>query len=443
MRDQLVTSTAATYGGTNPCTHITVHETGNTSKGANAASHANLQSRGNSRDASWHITVDDTEAVRSYPDTAQCWHAGNREGNKTSIGVEICVNEDGDYQKALANAAKVIRDLRTKHGIPRAHVVQHNYWSGKNCPTKLRASGDWDKWVATTDPTTTPTKENTTVATPRMVSPFQGRLTAGWRGYLNHAGMDIAPPVPGQTGLPVYAAFAGTVVKAVSWAKHGNRASTWAPGRTGNGVLIRNTDGEAQGYNHVRPAVKVGQKVRQGQVIGYNDTSGNQSGPHLHFECWANSNNSSSDYDPARCFTKYGVTIGSAPKVTSTAAKPAKKPTSSKYLYAKLAVDGNKGPVTVKALQVLLKHHGYYKRACDGVWGYYTALALQHLLRNTGFYTKAYLLDGKWGKVSIKALQRMLKRRGFLSKTKYKTDGIEGPATIKALQKYLNARRKR
>ncbi|MGO2634733.1 MAG: peptidoglycan recognition protein family protein, partial [Galactobacter sp.] len=167
IRDHLVTSTAQTYGGVNPCTSITVHETGNTSKGADAAAHGNLQFNGNSRDASWHYTVDDTEAVRSYPDTAPCWHAGSREGNLTSIGVEICVNADGDYEKALANAAELVSYLRAKHSIPRARVYQHNHWSGKNCPTRLRASGQWDAWLKTTDP-----QKKASTPVPRMVSPF-------------------------------------------------------------------------------------------------------------------------------------------------------------------------------------------------------------------------------------------------------------------------------
>jgi murein DD-endopeptidase MepM/ murein hydrolase activator NlpD len=435
IRDHLVKSAAQTFGGTNTCTSITVHETGNTSKGANAAAHGNLQANGNSREASWHYTVDDTEAVRSYPDTAQCWHAGSREGGLTSIAVEICVNADGDYDKALANASELVAYLRAKHSIHRARVYQHNHWSGKDCPTKLRASGRWDAWVATTDPTKTTSKENTAVSTPHMVSPFQGRLTAGWRGYLNHAGMDIAPPVPGQTGLPVHAAFAGTVVKSVTWAKHGNRTSTWATGRTGNGCLIRNPDGEAQGYNHMRPIVKVGQKVKAGQIIGYNDTSGNQSGPHLHFECWASARNSYSDYDPARCFRKFGVTIGSKPSVTSGGKKPTKK-----RLFGAIKTDGKRGPYTVKCWQTLLRKHGYYNREIDGSWGHYTVLAHQKLLRKTGFYSKSYLLDGKWGKASIKAHQSMLRKRGFYT-TAYKIDGVQGPATIKATQRWLNARR--
>src|SRR5690625_5162269 len=169
IRDQLVPASVArtrTSGGTNPCLYITVHETANRSRGANAAAHANLQSRGNARAASWHYQVDDREIVRSYRDTVRCWHAGDGggHGNMSSIGIEICVNSDGDYEQALRNAAELVRYLRARYGLPRSHVVQANHWSGKNCPTILRSRGAaaWRSFVAATDPvtvspTTTPT----------------------------------------------------------------------------------------------------------------------------------------------------------------------------------------------------------------------------------------------------------------------------------------------
>ena len=151
IRQQLVTSREKTWAGRNLCLTITVHETANTSRGANAAAHANLQSRGNVRDASWHYQVDDREIVQSFPDHVQCWHAGSSVGARQSIAIEICVNEDGDYAKALANAAWLVAHLREKHGLDRDRVVQHHHWTGKNCPTKLRAAGTWPTFVASTD----------------------------------------------------------------------------------------------------------------------------------------------------------------------------------------------------------------------------------------------------------------------------------------------------
>lgn len=163
----------------------------------------------------------------------------------------------------------------------------------------------------------------------KMVSPYEGRFTSGydlnrWITYNGkrirspHAGLDIAPPTPGVAGEPVYAMFAGTVRKVVSWAKAGNTSSTWAPGRTGNGVLVSNPDGEGQGYNHVRPVVKEGQKVKAGDLIGYTDRSGRQTGPHLHLETWSNWKNPNSHFNPKILFDKYSIKVGSKPKKTSS-----------------------------------------------------------------------------------------------------------------------------
>lgn len=137
--------------GTNSRTYITIHETANTARGANANVHARLQAGVNPRLASWHYQVDDKEIVQSFEDTVRCWHAGTT-ANNHSIAIEICVNSDGDYNKAFANAAKLVAILRKRHGIPWNRVVSHNFWTGKNCPTKLLASGRWDEFIAKSNP---------------------------------------------------------------------------------------------------------------------------------------------------------------------------------------------------------------------------------------------------------------------------------------------------
>ena len=46
--------------------------------GADAQVHANLQSRGNPRKASWHYQIDDKQVIQSFLDTTRCWHAGKK-----------------------------------------------------------------------------------------------------------------------------------------------------------------------------------------------------------------------------------------------------------------------------------------------------------------------------------------------------------------------------
>lgn len=120
---------------------ISIHETANYSKGADAQAHANLQEKGNSRSASWHVQVDDKEAIQSIPFDECAMHGGDGLGigNMKSIAIEICVNADGDYVQAVKNAAEVTHQLMKQFNIPLANVREHHSFSGKNCPRLMRA----------------------------------------------------------------------------------------------------------------------------------------------------------------------------------------------------------------------------------------------------------------------------------------------------------------
>ena len=132
-------------GGENTMEYITIHETGNYAKGADAKAHSDyLRTTGNK--VSWHYSVDEGEVWRHLPDDEIAYHAGSSEGNRRSIGVEICVNYDGNFNRACENAAELVRYLMAKHGIPIENVVQHNRWNGKNCPANLRLGG-WDEFI--------------------------------------------------------------------------------------------------------------------------------------------------------------------------------------------------------------------------------------------------------------------------------------------------------
>ena len=131
----------------NPKKYVVVHQTGNKKKGANAYMHARLQYNGNSRQASWHIQVDDKEAYQSFSYDDGLWHAGNRSINQESIGVEICVNEDGDYGKAVRNGISVVKYLMNKFNIDGVFVINHNDASGKWCPTEILNGKDGMSWT--------------------------------------------------------------------------------------------------------------------------------------------------------------------------------------------------------------------------------------------------------------------------------------------------------
>ncbi|MGE6631047.1 N-acetylmuramoyl-L-alanine amidase [Bacillus sp. NPDC077027] len=127
--------------------YLTVHNTANTSKGADAKNHAAYVKRANTA-VSWHFTVDDHEIFQHLPLNENGWHAGDGhgDGNRKSIGIEICENEDGDFKQAVKNAQWLIQKLMIEHNIPLSNVVTHQHWSGKDCPRKLLAS--WAEFKA-------------------------------------------------------------------------------------------------------------------------------------------------------------------------------------------------------------------------------------------------------------------------------------------------------
>lgn len=125
-------------------TTVTVHETGNTNTGATANAHGKLQQRGNDYPGSWHSTADDKEVVVSYEDTARCQHAGKAAGNNFSYSIEICVNSTTKekFLAACRNAAEFAAIKLAKKGLGIGALVQHNHWTGKNCPERIRR-GNW------------------------------------------------------------------------------------------------------------------------------------------------------------------------------------------------------------------------------------------------------------------------------------------------------------
>lgn len=101
-----------------------------------------------------------------------------------------------------------------------------------------------------------------------VTSPF-GAPRPGHR----HSGIDIAAP----TGTPVRAFTCGTVTNASAESGYGNI------------VCVRHSATFATCYAHLSGfAVRSGQRVATGQVIGYVGCTGNCSGPHLHFETRVN-----------------------------------------------------------------------------------------------------------------------------------------------------------
>jgi murein DD-endopeptidase MepM/ murein hydrolase activator NlpD len=106
--------------------------------------------------------------------------------------------------------------------------------------------------------------------------PASGTVTSGfgYRWGVLHAGIDIANGV----GTPIHAAKSGTVIVA-----------GWNAGGYGNWVIIDHGGGFSTLYGHMsRIRTSEGASVKQGELIGDMGSTGNSTGPHLHFETRVN-----------------------------------------------------------------------------------------------------------------------------------------------------------
>lgn len=110
-------------------------------------------------------------------------------------------------------------------------------------------------------------------ASGEITSPFGYRTHPIWGTTIYHAGIDIGV----DEGVPVHAADGGTVV----W-------SGWMGGY-GYAVVIDHGNGLSTLYGHNSElVVSEGETVGKGQVIAYAGSTGNSTGPHVHFEVRVN-----------------------------------------------------------------------------------------------------------------------------------------------------------
>jgi len=129
---------------------ITIHNTDNSKAGADAEAHARYVKGPDAqkRMVSWHYTVDSKQIYKHLPLSEQGFHAGTKQGNQRSIGIEICMNRDGVQRDADERAALLVAVLMRELNLPIKAVVTHNHWSGKKCPQLLLKKGAWEKFLS-------------------------------------------------------------------------------------------------------------------------------------------------------------------------------------------------------------------------------------------------------------------------------------------------------
>jgi murein DD-endopeptidase MepM/ murein hydrolase activator NlpD len=110
------------------------------------------------------------------------------------------------------------------------------------------------------------------------------RVSSGFSYARKHP---VTRKVQPHTGVD-YAAPKGTPVMSIG---DGVVTSMKYEGAGGNTVRIKHNSVYSTAYLHLSkygPGLKVGQRVRQGQVIGYVGSTGRSTGPHLDFRVWKN-----------------------------------------------------------------------------------------------------------------------------------------------------------
>lgn len=135
---------------------IVVHDTGLSTVGVNAERLAKNQYsnayEGAGRDASWTYTVDDFGIYQSYEDVVTLWHAtdGRSEGggNLNGIGIEMCVNADGNFEACFLNDARLIGHLLKEYSLGMLNMKQHyDFYPTKNCPQVIRDNDRWFEFM--------------------------------------------------------------------------------------------------------------------------------------------------------------------------------------------------------------------------------------------------------------------------------------------------------
>ena len=97
--------------------------------------------------------MDDHEIYHHLPDDETAYHAGDgmeqNGGNMNGIGIEMCVNSDGNYEQTLLNTEKLCARLLIEYDLnPSKALKKHQDFSGKICPSTLINSGRWDEFCS-------------------------------------------------------------------------------------------------------------------------------------------------------------------------------------------------------------------------------------------------------------------------------------------------------
>jgi murein DD-endopeptidase MepM/ murein hydrolase activator NlpD/peptidoglycan hydrolase-like protein with peptidoglycan-binding domain/methyl-accepting chemotaxis protein len=197
-------------------------------------------------------------------------------------------------------------------------------------------------------------------------------LPDGWHPN-GHNGIDLnkkGTTGNGDMGTPIESIVGGTVEKVLSAAQSGGY---------GNRVVIRGSDGNEYFYSHLqeKPDLKVGEKVKEGQVIGKMGSTGRSSAAHLDLEV---RNSAGKLINPLTLLQQLAAGSGGD------------QGTGGGYdIGTSVLKRGSKGD-NVTALQAALKDLGFDPKGVDGIFGKNTEAAVKAFEKANGL-TQDGILD--------------------------------------------------
>jgi N-acetylmuramoyl-L-alanine amidase CwlA len=155
---------------------IVIHWTANTSKGADAKANRNyfntkpriVNRKGETIYASAHYVIDDKSIIQCVPDDEVAFHVGAKwelyredahkimgqprpntdSPNNYLIGIEMCVNEGGVFEKTRNHTIDLTQYLLKKHHLRISDVYRHFDITGKDCPKMFLETAKWARFIS-------------------------------------------------------------------------------------------------------------------------------------------------------------------------------------------------------------------------------------------------------------------------------------------------------
>lgn len=137
---------------------VIIHWTANEGNGSDADAHFRYFNKG-SVYASAHYFVDGGKILRIIPENEVAYHVGakyyktSKYGsypNGTTIGVEICVNANGNFAEAYKRAIWLVADIMKRHKLSMNQLDRHYDITGKACPLFFTSDTAAKKYLGTT-----------------------------------------------------------------------------------------------------------------------------------------------------------------------------------------------------------------------------------------------------------------------------------------------------